>query len=36
MGYKNFLCVESVAFDPVSLAAGENWVGELSLVPGAL
>ena len=36
MGYKNFLCVESVAFDPVSLAAGENWVGELSLVPGGL
>ncbi|KAH8058686.1 glucose-6-phosphate 1-epimerase [Aureococcus anophagefferens] len=24
MGYKNFLCVESVAFDPVSLAAGET------------
>ena len=36
MGYKTFLCVESVAFDPVALHAGDTWVGELSLVPGAL
>lgn len=35
MGYDSFLCVESVAFDPVTLAAGEEWVGELSLVPEA-
>lgn len=36
MGFDSFLCVESVAFDPVTLAAGETWVGELSLVPEAL
>lgn len=36
MGYDKFLCVESVAFDPVTLKGGESWTGELSLVPGAL
>jgi len=33
MGFDSFLCVESVAFEPVTLAAGDSWVGELSLVP---
>jgi glucose-6-phosphate 1-epimerase len=36
MGFDSFLCVESVAFDPVTLAAGESWVGDMSLVPAAL
>lgn len=36
MGYDKFVCVESVAFEPVTLAAGETWVGEMSLVPSAL
>jgi len=33
MGYDNFVCVESVAFTPVQLGAGEKWVGTMSLVP---
>lgn len=33
MGYDRFLCVESVAFDPIELAAGESWEGSMSLVP---
>mmetsp|Transcript_26960 Transcript_26960/g.80838 ORF Transcript_26960/g.80838 Transcript_26960/m.80838 type:complete len:307 (+) Transcript_26960:121-1041(+) len=36
MGFDSFLCVESVAFEPVTLAAGESWVGDMSLVPAAL
>jgi len=36
MGYKNFVCVESVAFEPVSLAPGAEWVGDMSLVPEKL
>jgi glucose-6-phosphate 1-epimerase len=36
MGYDKFLCVESVAFEPVTVKGGEAWVGELSLVPEAL
>lgn len=33
MGYDNFVCVESVAFDPVKLSDGQKWVGSMSLVP---
>jgi glucose-6-phosphate 1-epimerase len=33
MGYDNFVCVESVAFDPVKLSGGQKWVGSMSLVP---
>lgn len=36
MGYNNFVCVESVKFDPVTLAAGESWTGEMSLKPSSL
>lgn len=36
MGYNKFICVESVAFDPVPLAAGARWVGAMSLVPEPL
>jgi glucose-6-phosphate 1-epimerase len=36
MGYKNFMCVESVAFDSVTLADGKSWSADLSLVPTAL
>jgi glucose-6-phosphate 1-epimerase len=33
MGYNGFVCVESVKFDPVTLAGGESWVGDMSLKP---
>ena len=33
MGYDTFVCVESVAFTPVSLKPGGKWVGSMSLVP---
>lgn len=33
MGYNNFVCVESVKFDPVTLEAGSSWVGEMALKP---
>jgi len=33
MGYDNFVCVESVKFDPVTLGAGENWTGKMALKP---
>jgi len=36
MGYRTFVCVESVAYDPVTLAPGAEWVGEMSLVPEPL
>ena len=36
MGYNNFVCVESVKFDPVSLEGGANWEGKMSLKPSAL
>ena len=36
MGYNNFVCVESVKFDPVSLDGGASWVGDMALKPGAL
>jgi len=36
MGYNNFVCVESVKFTPVSLAGGESWTGDMSLIPGSL
>jgi len=36
MGYNNFVCVESVKFDPVTLAGGESWTGDMSLIPGNL
>jgi len=36
MGYDNFVCVESVKFDPVTLDGGETWVGDMSLIPGKL
>jgi glucose-6-phosphate 1-epimerase len=36
MGYNNFVCVESVKFDPVTLGAGETWTGDMALVPGEL
>jgi len=36
MGYNNFVCVESVKFDPVSLDGGASWEGVMSLKPGDL
>lgn len=36
MGYNNFVCVESVKFDPVSLEGGASWTGDMALKPGAL
>lgn len=33
MGYKNFMCVESVAFDRVPLSGGQEWRASLKLVP---
>ena len=36
MGYNNFVCVESVQFDPVTLDAGASWEGILTLKPEAL
>lgn len=36
MGFDKFVCVESAAFEPVSLAGGKSWEGKLSLVPTAL
>jgi len=35
MGYDNFVCVESVKFDPVTLGAGENWTGKMALKPAS-
>lgn len=36
MGYNNFVCVESVKFDPVTLDAGASWDGILVLKPEKL
>jgi glucose-6-phosphate 1-epimerase len=36
MGYNNFVCVESVKFDPVTVDGGSSWTGEMSLKPGSL
>jgi len=36
MGYNNFVCVESVKFDKVTLAAGESWAGDMALKPSDL
>lgn len=36
MGYNNFVCVESVKFDPVTLEAGSSWEGVMALKPGSL
>jgi len=36
MGYEKFVCVESVAFDPIHLEPGESWLGDMSLIPETL
>ena len=36
MGFNNFVCVESVKFDPVTLEAGGSWEGVLTLKPESL
>jgi len=36
MGFNQFVCVESVKFDSVTLDAGSSWDGVLILKPGAL
>ncbi|KAG7363398.1 aldose 1-epimerase [Nitzschia inconspicua] len=36
MGYNEFVCVESVKFDPVTLDAGSSWEGVLVLKPESL
>lgn len=36
MGYNNFVCVESVKFDPVTLDAGASWTGDMALKPESL
>ena len=35
MGFNNFVCVESVKFDPVTLEGGASWSGVMSLKPSA-
>lgn len=34
MGYNNFVCVESVKYDPVTLEGGASWTGDMSLQAG--
>jgi glucose-6-phosphate 1-epimerase len=36
MGFNNFVCVESVKFDPVSLKGGATWSGVMALKPAAM
>lgn len=36
MGFNNFVCVESVKFDPVTLGGGESWTGDMALKADAL
>eukprot|EP00565_Helicotheca_tamesis_P005785 CAMPEP_0185728730 /NCGR_PEP_ID=MMETSP1171-20130828/4092_1 /TAXON_ID=374046 /ORGANISM="Helicotheca tamensis, Strain CCMP826" /LENGTH=346 /DNA_ID=CAMNT_0028397469 /DNA_START=49 /DNA_END=1089 /DNA_ORIENTATION=+ len=36
MGYNNFVCVESVKFDPVTLEGGASWTGDMALKPGSI
>jgi len=33
MGFNQFVCVESVKFDPVTLEGGNSWVGDMTLKP---
>ena len=33
MGFNQFVCVESVKFDPVTVEGGKNWVGDMTLKP---
>lgn len=36
MGYNNFVCVESVKFNPFTLGAGETWTADMSLKPSGI
>lgn len=36
MGFNQFVCVESVKFDSVTLEGGESWVGDMALKPSDL
>jgi len=36
MGYDNFVCVESVKFNPHTLGAGETWTADMALKPSAI
>merc|ERR1711988_1647338 len=36
MGFDKFVCVESVAFDPVEITSDKSWSAQLKLVPGSL
>jgi glucose-6-phosphate 1-epimerase len=36
MGFNEFVCVESVKFDPVSLDGGASWTGDMALKPSDL
>jgi glucose-6-phosphate 1-epimerase len=36
MGYDQFVCVESVKMDPVTLAPGATWTADMALVPSAI
>jgi glucose-6-phosphate 1-epimerase len=36
MGFNQFVCVESVKFDPVSLGGGEKWSGVMALKPSKI
>jgi glucose-6-phosphate 1-epimerase len=36
MGFDNFVCVESVKYNPVSLDGGASWVGDMTLKPSSL
>lgn len=36
MGYNNFVCVESVKFDPVSVDGGASWEAVMTLKPDSL
>jgi glucose-6-phosphate 1-epimerase len=36
MGFNNFVCIESVKFDPVTLDGGSTWVGDMSLKPSSI
>ena len=36
MGFNEFVCVESVKFDPITLDGGASWVGDVTLKPSDL
>merc|ERR1712127_262953 len=36
MGFNNFVCVESVKFNPFTLGGGESWTGDMALKADAL